>query len=184
MDQESQQDRSMTSMHQSQPNQYMAHNRRKQVAQMQKTWHQLRFQNKDSEFQPTSNYTPIKVKKFANNKMYYSFTTKVLQHKPKPTYQPCESWRILIRKQQQWIQDLLQHVSFSRISDILTALEGTKHLIMVSDGSERDFPMVYGWILSSPGGQRLAHGAGNYKGRQSSLQAEAIGCSQQQSLWP
>ena len=50
---------------------------------------------------------------------------------------------ILCRNQQQWINDLLQHVTFSRIAHLITAVKNSENMIMVSDGSSKDYKMTY-----------------------------------------
>ena len=48
-------------------------------------------------------------------------------------------------------------------------------MIIVSDGSGKDFKMTFGWIMSTPDGEYVASCAGHSYGRESSLRAEATG---------
>ena len=71
------------------------------------------------------------------------------------------------------MQNLIKHVDFHRLTEFLTAVDDTDHMIIVSDGSRKDFKMTFGWIMSTLEGERVARCAGHSYGRESSLRAEA-----------
>ena len=48
-------------------------------------------------------------------------------------------------------------------------------MIILSDGSGKDFKIIFGWIMSNPDGERVARCAGHSHGKESSLRAEATG---------
>ena len=73
------------------------------------------------------------------------------------------------------MQDLIKHVDYNRLKDVMTAIEESEHMIIVSDGSGKDFKMTFSWIMSTPDGARVARYAGHFYGRESSLWSEAMG---------
>ena len=75
------------------------------------------------------------------------------------------------------MQDLIKHVTFNRLADVITAVEESNHMIIVSDGSGKDFKMTFGWIMSTPDGERVARCVEQSYRRESSLRAEATGMS-------
>ena len=81
--------------------------------------------------------------------------------------QPYEPWELLIQKQPQWIQDLIRHEEFRKMEEILTCVSTCNHLIMVSDGSGKDYAITFAWVLSIPDVKRLATAVGNCQGRES-----------------
>ena len=83
-------------------------------------------------------------------------------------YQPYEPWELIIQKQPQWIQDLIRHVEYRKMEEILNSVSTCDRLIMVSDGSGKDYSMPFTWVLSTPDGKRLATAAGICQGRESS----------------
>ena len=93
----------------------------------------------------------------------------------KPKYQPFTKWDAHIKQQPNWMQNLIKHVDFNRLTKVLTAVDESDHMIIVSDGSGKDFKMTYEWIMSTPRGDRVARCAIHSYGRESSLQAEATG---------
>ena len=73
------------------------------------------------------------------------------------------------------MQDLINHVDYNRLTDVITAIEESEHMIIVSDGSGKDFKITFGWIMSTPDGARVARCAGHSYRQESSLRAEATG---------
>ena len=61
------------------------------------------------------------------------------------------------------------------MEEILTSVFTCDHLIMVLDGSGKDYSMTFAWIFSTPDWKRLATAAGNCQGQESSSRAEATG---------
>ena len=79
-------------------------------------------------------------------------TIQMRQLEPIQNYEPYLPWDIIINKQEQRIQDLLQHVTFLRTNDMMTAVKESKYVIMISDGSDKDYSMTHTWVLSTPKG--------------------------------
>ena len=73
------------------------------------------------------------------------------------------------------MQNLIKHVDFNRLTEVLTAVDESDHMIIVSDGSGKDFKMTFGLVMSTPDGARVARCAGHSYGRESSLRSEATG---------
>ena len=59
------------------------------------------------------------------------------------------------------MQDLIKYVTFNRLADVITAVEESDHMIIVLDGSGKEFKMTFSWIMSTPEGERVARCAGH-----------------------
>ena len=118
-------------------------------------------------------HIPTQVAKYLNNQIYYSPPPKGAQTNPKLKYQPFNRWDTQINQQPEWIQDLIKHVNYKRLTDVMTAVAESDHIIIVSDGSGKDFIMIFGWIMSTPDGTRFTRCAGHSYGQESYLRAEA-----------
>ena len=70
------------------------------------------------------------------------------------------------------------------MEDIVNCVATCDHLIMVSDGSGKDYAMTFAWVLGTPDGKRLATAAGHCQRRESSLRAEATGMLSASVSWP
>ena len=68
---------------------------------------------------------------------------------------------------------LLSHIRKSK--EIIYMLEIHGYLIAVSDGSGKDFAMIFGWVVCTPDQIRLAKPAEPCSGRVNSLRHEAAG---------
>ena len=84
---------------------------------------------------------------------------------PKTKYQHFTKWNAQIKQQPEWMQNLIKHVDFNRLTEVLTAVDESNHIIIVSDGSGKDFIMTFGWIMSTPEGNCVARCAGHSYGR-------------------
>ena len=112
----------------------------------------------------------------STNTQQYTLTTKI--HYPSGTIRglyPNTPWEIQMKQQPQWIQGLLEYVTFEDIMVIIEELTSSPYILMVSDGSGKAQSMTFGWVMCTPGGHRLAQAAGHCQGRESSLRAEATG---------
>ena len=47
-------------------------------------------------------------------------------------------WEIQMKQQPQWIQELLENVTFEQMNVVIEELESSPHPLMVSDGSGKD----------------------------------------------
>ena len=60
---------------------------------------------------------------------------------------PVSPWEIQMKQQTEWIQDLLEYVTFEHTDIVIVELENSHHLLMVSDSSGRAKSMTFGWVL-------------------------------------
>ena len=130
----------------------------------------------------TKDGTPIQIKSLANGQLYGEMTAVVVTNKDaQKVYGPDVSWDSFILSQPEWVQSLLEDVHFcsedgySNLWKIVAAAEENDYLLAVSDGSVKFHNMSFGWILSTPSGERLAAAAGPCNGRGNSLRAEGAG---------
>ena len=103
-------------------------------------------------------------------------TTKI--HYPPGTIlglYPEPLWEIQMKQQPKWIQGLLESVTFEHINAVIEELENSPYILMVSNGSGKAQSMTFRWVMSTPGGHRMAQATGHCQGRESSLRAEATG---------
>ena len=135
------------------------------------TWHkckhfgtQLRLNDEDQNFKPSKVHIPIQVTKYWNKKIYYSPPQKEAETKYKPKYQPYIQWDAQINCQPKWMQDLAKHATFNRLADVITAVEQSDHIIIVSDGSGKDSKITFRWIMSTPDGEHVARCTGHSYG--------------------
>jgi hypothetical protein len=126
--------------------------------------------------------TPIQINSLANGMLYGDMTAVVIQEKTtEKIYGPDVSWDWFIHTQPKWVIALLDDVHFfsddgySNLWEIVAAIEEHGYLLAVSDGSVKSHDMSFGWILSTPTGDRLAAAAGPCNGRGNSLRAEGAG---------
>ena len=47
------------------------------------------------------------------------------------------------------MQELIKHVDYNGLTDFITAIEESEHMIIVSDGSGKDFKMIFDWTMST-----------------------------------
>lgn len=130
---------------------------------------QLRLEEENQDFTRTANHFPIQVIKYSKNQVHYSHPPIEEQKLTKPMYQPYTRWNMLISQQPQWMQELIRYATFSRIDNLTTATNESNHMIIVLDGSGEDFKLIFGWIMCTPGRERLARCAGHYHGRENYL---------------
>ena len=123
------------------------------------TWHrcahfrtQLRLKEEDKNFKPTRAHIPIQISKYSNNQIHYRQQQQRAAPRTKPKYQPFTKWDAQIKQQLEWMQNLIKHVDFNRLTAVLTAVDESDHMIIVSDGSGNYFKMTFGWIMSQPEG--------------------------------
>ena len=100
-----------------------------------------------------------------NNQIHYKQPQQIAESQTKLKYQPFTKWDAQIKQQPEWMQNLIKHVHFNRLTEVLTAVDESDHMIIVSDGSGKDFKMTFGWIMSTPEGDRVARCAGHSYGR-------------------
>ena len=153
------------------------------VRQENNTWHRcsinrtyLKFQETIPAFTPSKDHIPIKVTMTSTDRLQYTLTTKI--HYPPGTISglyPKTPWEIHMKQQPQWIQGLLEYVTFEHINAVIEELASNPYLLMISDGSGKAKAMTFEWVMCTPGGNRLAQAAGHCQGRKSSLRAEATG---------
>ena len=93
---------------------------------------------------------PIQITKYSDNQIYYSPPQQEAETKPKPKYQPYTQRDAQINCQPKWIQDLIKHVIFNRLANVITAVEESDHMIIVLDGSGKEFKMTFDRIMSTP----------------------------------
>ena len=123
--------------------------------------------------------TPIQITTCANGEKRGHITARILVDAKKRTYCPHESWDKFLETKPKWVQILLGNVFFytndGYIDIYLLISKLNKHdfLLFVSDGSVDFHDMAFGWILSTPKGERLVAANGPSSGRGSSLQSEA-----------
>ena len=139
------------------------------VRQENSTWNQcsinrtyVKYQRTIKDFNPTMNHTPFRIDMISTDTQQYTLTIKI--HYPAETMgiYPESPWGIQLTQQPKRMQDLLEYVTFERINIIIGELESSPHLLMVSNGSGKTKSMAFGWVLSTPGGHRLAHIGGTF----------------------
>ena len=115
------------------------------------TWHkcqhfgtQLSLQEEDTAFEPSSDHIPIQISKYSNNQIHYNQPQRRAKTQIKPKYQPYTKWDEQINLQPEWMQNLIKHVDFDRITEVITAVDESDHMIIVSDGFGKDFKMTLG----------------------------------------
>ena len=128
----------------------------------------MQIQEEDQCFIPMVKNIPIQSTKYSNNQIYYNHPPQEAQMKSKAVYQPHTRWDNQIKQQPEWMQDLVKYVDYARIDDVMTAIDESDHMIIVSDGSGKDFKMTFRWMMSTPEGEIVAKCcAGHCYGRES-----------------
>ena len=94
---------------------------------------QLRRKEEDKNFKPNRDHIRIQITKYSNNQIHYSQPQKGAEIQTKPKYQPFTKWDAQIKQQPEWMQNLIKHVDFNRLTEVITAVDESDHMIIVSD---------------------------------------------------
>jgi len=65
-------------------------------------------------------------------------------------------------------------VSFTHLDHLTEIINKVDHLLMVSDGSGKEYKMTYAWILLTPRGTRIAHCPGHCQGHERGAEATGM----------
>lgn len=142
---------------------------------------QLEWIESKIDYAPTSSSTPFKAQISASGKLYQVLGAE-LQEPIQQTKGPNISFEDLLKKQANWIQDLLWYVGFEPDKNILTTIDDTiyyhdkeRFLLSVLDGSVKHIHnMSFGWVLTTSKGKRLVQSYGPANERGILLRAEAV----------
>ena len=86
-----------------------------------------------------------------------------------PQPQPSVEWQHMLQQQPPWASRLLAHIYYDNLPQVVTDIQDSELLLIVSDGSTRCNRMTYGWVLYTQAGKRLVKGHGSCPGRPNSL---------------
>ena len=129
-----------------------------------------------SDFAPQVDHIPIQINRIHQSIVYRAIAAVISVEDRKCNLRPHCDWENYLASQPAWIQTLLGQIKLQLpIEQILEIYDKEGEFVMVSDGSEKEWAMTFGWILAVRSGIRLAKAAGPCSGRGSSLRAESAG---------
>ena len=129
-----------------------------------------------SDFAPQVDHIPIQINRIHQSIVHRAIAAVISAEDRKCNPRPHCDWENYLASQPAWIQTLLGQIKLQLpIEQILEIYDKEGEFVMVSDGSEKEWAMTFGWILAVRSGMRLAKAAGPCSGGGSSLRAESAG---------